>query len=188
MDPKHARILDAAFTLFYRHGYRKVSMSEIAQASQMSRPTLYAAYANKEEIFAGLVERQIARNQQATAERLPAARGLAAALACLFDIWVLEPAASVIDSPNGIDMMANCGVYAPHALAALYAGFEAHLATVLAPAMGSQQPMNAADIAYILRVASTAIKASADSLPALRHVIGCMITMALATAGVSRQA
>lgn len=186
MDPKHTRILDAAFALFYQHGYRKVSMSEIAEASQMSRPTLYAAYPGKDEIFSALVERQVARNEQATAGRLPAAVDLAAQLVCLFDIWVLEPAASVIDAPNGIDMMANCGVYAPEALAALYAALEGHFAAVLAPAMRSQASLGARDIAYILRVASTAIKASADSLPALRHVIDCMIAMALATVNSTR--
>jgi len=185
MDPKETRILDAAFTLFYQHGYRKVSMSEIAAASQMSRPTLYASYAGKEDIFAALVLRQRARNDVATQQRLPGVYGLAAQLACLFDIWVVEPAASVIDSPNGIDMMANCGVYAPHALAAIYAALEAHLATVLAAAMRSEATMRAADIAYILRVATTAVKASADSLPDLRHVVAGMITMAVATVQAS---
>jgi len=185
MDPKHARILDAAFALFYQHGYRKVSMGEIAQASQMSRPTLYAAFARKDDIFSALVLRQRDRSERDTAARLPGAIGLAAQLACLFDIWVVEPAASVIDSPNGIDMMANCGVYAPQALADIYAALEVHLAAVLAAAMRSEATMSAADIAYILRVATTAIKASADSLPALRHVVAGMITMAVATVQAS---
>jgi AcrR family transcriptional regulator len=184
MNPKETRILDAAFSLFYQHGYRKVSMGEIASASQMSRPTLYASYAGKEAIFAALVERQCARNELATQQRLPetAGAGLAAQLACLFDIWVVEPSASVIDSPNGIDMMANCGVYAPQALAGMYAALEMHLASALAAAMRSERTMRAADIAYILRVATTAVKASADSLPDLRHVVAGMITMAVATA------
>jgi AcrR family transcriptional regulator len=185
MDPKETRILDAAFALFYQHGYRKVSMSEIAQASDMSRPTLYASYAGKEEIFAALVGRQQATNDVATTQRLPAARGLAAQLACLFEIWVVEPAASVIDAPNGIDMMANCGVYAPQALADIYTALEGHLATVLKAAMRSEKTMRATDIAYILRVATTAIEASADSLPALRHVVAGMITMAVATVQAS---
>lgn len=180
-EHKETRILDAAFALFYQHGYRKVSMSEIAQASQMSRPTLYASFAGKEDIFAGLVLRQRDRNEDATRRRLPAAEGLAAQLACLFEIWVVEPAASVIDSPNGIDMMANCGNYAPQALAAIYTALEAHLTAVLASAMHDHEAMRAADIAYILRVATTATKASADNLPALRHVVAGMITMAVAT-------
>ncbi len=180
-DQKETRILDAAFALFYQHGYRKVTMSEIAEASRMSRPTLYASFAGKEAIFAGLVLRQRARNEDATRQRLPAADGLPAQLACLFDIWVVEPAASVIDSPNGIDMMANCGVYAPQALGNIYTALEAHLTAVLGAAMHGQEAMRADDIAFILRVATTATKASADSLPALRHVVAGMITMAVAT-------
>jgi AcrR family transcriptional regulator len=185
MDQKETRILDAAFALFYQHGYRKVTMSDIAEASQMSRPTLYTAFAGKEDIFGGLVARQRARCEEATRQRLPAATGLAAQLACLFEIWVVEPAASVIDSPNGIDMMANCGIYAPQALAAIYAALEAQLKVVLAGAMRSEHAMSAADLAYILRVATTATKASADNLPALRHVVAGMITMAVATVEAS---
>lgn len=181
MDPKETRILDAAFDLFYRHGYRKVSMSDIAEASQMSRPTLYASFANKEAVFAALVLRQRVHNEAATAQRLPGADGLAARLACLFEIWVVEPAASVIDSPNGIDLLANCGSYAPQALADIYAHLENHLAAVLAPALREPALMSAREIAYILRVATTGVKASADSLPALRQVVAGMITMALAT-------
>lgn len=182
MDSKETHIIDAAFALFYRHGYRKVSMSDIAEASQMSRPTLYASFDNKEAIFAALVLRQRARNEAATAQRLPAADGLAARLACLFEIWVVEPAASVIDSPNGIDMMANCATYAATALSDIYASLEAHLAAVLAPAMHATAALSARDMAHILRVATTGIKASADNLPELRRVVAGMIAMAVATA------
>jgi len=181
MDSREEHIINTAFTLFYQHGYRKVSMSDIAGASQMSRPTLYAAFDNKEAIFAALVSRQRARNEVATGQRLPGATGLPAQLACLFDIWVLEPAASVMDSPNGIDMMANCATYAAGALADMYASLEAHLAAALAAAMRDRQAMGAADMAYILRVATTGIKASADNLPDLRRVVAGMITMAVAT-------
>ena len=106
---------------------------------------------------------------------------------CVADIFfsIRYAEASVIDAPNGIDMMANCGVYAPQALADIYSALEGHLATVLKAAMRSETTMRAADIAYILRVATTAIKASADSLPALRHVVAGMITMAVATVAAS---
>jgi len=185
MDLKEERIVDAAFDLFYRHGYRKVSMSEIAEACSMSRPTLYASFPNKEAIFDALVRRQQARFEAATQERLQGASGLAAQLACLFDIWILEPAASVIDSPNGIDMMANCGTYAPYALAAIYGDLEAHLERVLSTAMRGKGVMRAGEIAHILRVAATGIKASAEQMPALRQVVAGMITMAVATVQAS---
>lgn len=188
MDPKETTIVDAAFELFYRHGYRKVSMSDIAEACRMSRPTLYASFANKEAIFSALVRRQCERNESATAQHLPGAAGLFAKLACLFDIWVVEPVASVVDSPNGIDMMANCGSYAPDALDEIYAHLETHLEAVLAPAMQDASAMSAGEIAYILRVATTGVKASAGNLPALRKVVDGMIKMAVATVEAGRPA
>lgn len=43
-------ILDAAFTLFDRHGFGGTAMDNIAERAGVSRSTLYRRYANKEDI------------------------------------------------------------------------------------------------------------------------------------------
>ncbi|MDB6144550.1 MAG: TetR family transcriptional regulator [Pseudomonas sp.] len=180
MQTKEDRIVDAAFQLFYRHGYRKVSMSDVAQATQMSRPSLYASFANKEAIFAELVRRQCARNLAETLARLHQAKGIEQRLSCVFDIWLIEPVASVIDSENATELLANCGEYAPHAVADLYEQMEAQLIAVLEPEMGARSTMNVADIARILRLASTGIKGSTENLSELRRLVQGLIGMAVA--------
>ncbi|MBB4130446.1 TetR/AcrR family transcriptional regulator [Xanthomonas sp. 3075] len=180
--------MDAALQLFLRHGYRKVSMSDIAQATQMSRPSLYAAFANKEAIFAAQVARQRALCMAETAQRVRDTQDLQTQLRHLFDIWVLEPVAAVIDSDNGIDLVANCGVYAPAALDALYQQMETTLVQLLSPHVRDDSAMSAADIAYILRLATTSLKASADNVTVLRRLIAGLIHMALATVGAGRDA
>ncbi|WP_263604319.1 TetR/AcrR family transcriptional regulator [Xanthomonas bonasiae] len=173
--------MDAAFQLFLRHGYRKVSIGDIAEAAQMSRPSLYASFPNKEAIFAAMVLRQRDRCLAESAARLRPGQDLEARLRQLFDIWVLEPTASVIDSENGIELLAKCGDYAPEALAALYAELEAQLVATLQPEVHAPAAMSAADIAYILRLATTSLKASADNEGDLRRLIGGLIAMTLAT-------
>ncbi|WP_228963599.1 TetR/AcrR family transcriptional regulator [Xanthomonas codiaei] len=187
-EGKEARVMDSALQLFLRHGYRKVSMSDIAQAAQMSRPSLYAAFPNKEAIFAAQVARQRDACVAETAQRVRDTQDLHTQLRHLFDIWVLEPMASVIDSDNGLDLVANCGVYAPAALEALYQQMEDTLVRLLGPHVRADSAMSAADLAYILRLATTSLKASADNEAVLRRLIAGLITMALSTvqAGAGR--
>ncbi|WP_238155891.1 MULTISPECIES: TetR/AcrR family transcriptional regulator [Xanthomonas] len=173
--------METALQLFLRHGYRKVSMSDIAQAAQMSRPSLYAAFPNKEAIFAAQVVRQRDICATATAQRVRDTQDLQTQLRHLFDIWVLEPVAAVIDSENGLDLVANCGVYAPDALDALYQQMEDTLVQLLRPHVRDNSAMSAADLAYILRLATTSLKASADNEAVLRRLITGLITMALST-------
>jgi AcrR family transcriptional regulator len=53
---KHDAILDAAARLFLRHGFRKASMDEIARESGVSKPTLYAYFADKDALFAAVCD------------------------------------------------------------------------------------------------------------------------------------
>lgn len=180
-DARATRILEAAFQLFYRHGYPKVSMSDIANAVQVSRPTLYASFENKEAIFSGLVERARDANLAAETTRVDHGQTLATQLETLFDIWVIEPVASVIDSENGSDLLANCAVYAPAATADLYSHFERSLRAVLVRFETRDAKLPSGDIAYILRMATTGIKSSTESLPTLKRIVAGLIQMADAT-------
>lgn len=58
------RILDAAQQVFLKHGYAGASIDEIAQTARAGKPTIYARYPGKEELFAAVMVRQVARNTQ----------------------------------------------------------------------------------------------------------------------------
>lgn len=51
MTDRDRKILDAAIVVFSRYGVRKATMGDIAEQAAISRPTLYARYANKHEII-----------------------------------------------------------------------------------------------------------------------------------------
>ena len=48
---KHNGILEAAFTQFIQYGFQKTTMADIANAANISRPSIYTYFDNKEEIF-----------------------------------------------------------------------------------------------------------------------------------------
>lgn len=52
-----ARILNAALRCFARHGLSRTTMSDIAEAAELSRTSLYKHYPNREAVFRALVAR-----------------------------------------------------------------------------------------------------------------------------------
>lgn len=49
--------LDSALAVFWRHGYQGASMSELTAAMGISKPSLYAAFGDKESLYLKALER-----------------------------------------------------------------------------------------------------------------------------------
>jgi AcrR family transcriptional regulator len=56
-DPDAA--LDRALEIFWRQGYEGTALSDLTAAMGISKPSLYAAFGNKEELFAAVIDRYI---------------------------------------------------------------------------------------------------------------------------------
>ncbi|MEM7662849.1 MAG: TetR/AcrR family transcriptional regulator [Pseudomonadota bacterium] len=56
---KRETVFEAATTVFSRYGFRRTSMSDIAEMAGISRPALYLLFENKEDLF-----RQLAMDRQ----------------------------------------------------------------------------------------------------------------------------
>ncbi|MEV6558726.1 helix-turn-helix domain-containing protein [Nocardia sp. NPDC051756] len=71
VSARRERILDAARGVIVREGYASVSMHAIARAAGVTRPTLYAEFGDRDEVFAALLDRERARVVEMAATALP---------------------------------------------------------------------------------------------------------------------
>lgn len=56
---EHASALDAALTTFWAKGFAGTSLDDLASAMGMNKPSIYAAFGNKEALYAAAVEHYV---------------------------------------------------------------------------------------------------------------------------------
>ena len=53
---KEQQVVEAAYGVFFRYGYARTTMGDLATAAGLSRPALYLIYPGKAEVFQAVVE------------------------------------------------------------------------------------------------------------------------------------
>jgi AcrR family transcriptional regulator len=98
---RQAHVLETALTVFLRHGFRKTSMEDIAQAAGISRQGIYLHFKDKDAIFKASIEKSLddglqAANRILDDEGLPPEEKLLKALDGWFGrhVGLLHPEAS----------------------------------------------------------------------------------------------
>jgi len=103
-DPDKA--LESAMKVFWRQGFEGTALPDLTKAMGINRPSLYAAFGNKEQLFRKVVERygsgQTSYFHAALSQ--PTARGVAE--------FVLNQAAQMLTAPGhaGGCLMINAGI------------------------------------------------------------------------------
>lgn len=64
------RVLDAANALFVEHGFKAVSMQQIANVAQINKATLYHHFRSKEDLFAAVVIEATAQSKDEIAQAI----------------------------------------------------------------------------------------------------------------------
>ncbi len=71
LEVRREQLLDAAIQVIVREGYEGVSVDAIAREAGVTRPVVYGAYADLNELLGALLDRQQARALTQLAEVLP---------------------------------------------------------------------------------------------------------------------
>jgi AcrR family transcriptional regulator len=99
MTPRD-RIIDAAMLVFRRHGFRRSSIEQAAEAAGLTRQALYHHFDSKEALFRAVVERV---HQNALAAEIAAAEATEKAGFSLADILVAQITARLIHLVASLD-------------------------------------------------------------------------------------
>ncbi len=130
---KELRVLAAAKTVFLRHGFRRVTMQDIADEAGISRPALYLIHPNKEEVFLAVVGDFAAKNLEFIRGDLWTHPTTESKLHFAFEVWAVEPFRLMLDSPDAKDLVDCTQSFAKEFMDKANAEFEALLVEILSP-------------------------------------------------------
>jgi len=180
-ETKKAKVLEAAQSVFFRYGYRRTTMGDLASAAGISRPALYLIFCNKEKVFEAVLRSFVTG---ALAEIRAGLAGHASPeerLRFVFDVWAVRPFGLLAATPDAKELI-DCGFeFAREAIDEGTLAFEAELAAILAPlhAQAPDQALTPDQIARILTRAVHGFKESAQNPENLRAMIEGLLKMVL---------
>jgi AcrR family transcriptional regulator len=174
---KRSRVLDAAKSVFWRYGYRRVTMGDIASAAGISRPALYLLFCNKERIFEAVLRDFVASVLEEIRLGITLPGTPMEKLRTAFELWAVRPFMLLADAPDARDLI-QCGYdFAKEAMEQSYAAFEVQLVAILEtiPEARSSQGPSLEQIAHILSVSVHGFKGAARDASELRDMINAQL-------------
>ncbi|MDO5624732.1 MAG: TetR/AcrR family transcriptional regulator [Pseudomonadota bacterium] len=169
IDPLQARrrhIVAVCADVFLRYGYARTTMGDIAQAAGLSRPTLYAAFADKEAVFAAVIHHLVQVNLADIRQGLARHRSVARKLRYACTAWGVAGFELVRANPESKDVfdLSFPAVRQSHEV------FEAFLVELLSPHWPADGPP-LPGIAHMVGAAIKGFKALAQTSDELRQMI-----------------
>ncbi|CAB3775545.1 hypothetical protein LMG28614_00013 [Paraburkholderia ultramafica] len=177
------QVVQAAIDVFLRYGYARTTMTDIAQAAGLSRPTLYLAFPDKDAIFHAVVDAMVADKLNEIRQRLPRYRGFEAKLRFACEAWGAEGFELVQAHPDAKDMF-DLGFAS---VCNGYSAFGDLLVDIIsAPLAEADLDIEATDLARAIVFAIKGFKDVARDGAEVRRMIG--VQVAVIAAAVCRNA
>lgn len=182
LDEKTCHILAAARDVFARHGYRKTSMQDVADAAGISRAALYLRFRNKEDLFRSGAAAVHAEVLERTREALAADASIGERLRLAMLAFTEGFLAPLDQAGHGQELFAASADLAAQIDADSRADLRRLLRDGIKRAVADKEitlpPGADADrFADLIHVTATAFKHQGDGLPALRQRIDLFTTV-----------
>ncbi len=172
------QVIDAAINTFMRYGFRRVTMAELAEDAGISRPTLYAFFPNKEELFRAAATRMTKNILQAVRDLAREPGSLSEQLQGVFEIWAVQNFEIVNRSPDARDLLESTQTFNLDVVEQAFAEFEDVLGGLLRTHGLSKK--KACIVARTLTASAQGIKESARNVEDLRELLTALIDLTVA--------
>jgi TetR/AcrR family transcriptional regulator of autoinduction and epiphytic fitness len=181
-DEKRQRIVSAALAVFFKYGYQRVSMNEIAEAAGISRPGLYLYFSSKEEVFRAAILQFADSLIEEISKGLPAQKTIGEKVRYAFEVWIVQRFDLTLNSPEAKEISDSSYEFAQEALDQSYEKLESVLASILkgyVKSSGNKKMLSAEKMAHILTSAVRGFKLVAKSATELRKLIRDLVVIIL---------
>jgi AcrR family transcriptional regulator len=182
-NDKEEQVVRAAVDVFIRYGYKRVTMADLAEAAQMSRPALYLVFPSKEKIFIEVVRQMASDNLKKIREGIGPLKTVDERLEYAFEVWCVGPYEMMRASPDAADLYVSVKEFAAEVIKKSALDFEALLAEILAPAVRkkSKATLSAPELARLMRTSLKGFNMSAEDAAELRQLLADMRKLVLAS-------
>ena len=185
-DEKKDHILSAALELFFRYGYRRVSMEEIAQAADMSRQGLYLYFRTKKDVYIAAVQRRAEILLAEIHEGMTGEMTVEEKLMYAFELWTIRDYDAEIGSPEAREIYAYTQPFMAASFDTTRRRFEAVVTATLVDHFAgkdSRPPFEEQTIAHLIYSSMRGLKLSASSAHELRGMIQNLLRLIIGTSG-----
>jgi len=182
-DEKRQRIVSTALAVFFKYGYQRVSMNEIAEAAGISRPGLYLYFSSKEEVFRAAILQFADSLIEEISKGLPSQKTIEEKVRYAFEVWIVQRFDLTLNSPEAKEISDSSYEFAQEALDQSYEKLESVLASILkghVKSSGNKKTLSAEKMAHILTSAVRGFKLVAKSATELRKLIRDLVVIILA--------
>ena len=175
---KELQVIAAAYDVFFRYGFARTTMGDLASAAGMSRPALYLVFSGKEEVFDAVVDWMSDRMLATIEAQLDPAWPLARQLEFVLDLCVAQPYELIKSNPDAQDLLAPDSRSRMPALERAYDKLRVLLAQMLAaPVAASPLKVEAAELARTLLASTRGFKLVAADAQDLRRLVALQVRL-----------
>ena len=179
---KEQQVVEAAYGVFFRYGYARTTMGDLAAAAGLSRPALYLVYPGKAEVFQAVVEWMSENMLQAIEASLKEEWPLERKLQHALELSIAKGYDEVKANPDAADLL-SLDQEVP-AVEQTYAKLQARVAQLLDGAVKeSALRVTSADLARALLSAMRGFKLVAKDGKDLRRLIATQVSIVVAALG-----
>ena len=183
-DQKRQLILSAALAVFFKYGYKRVSMNEIAAAAGISRPGLYLHFSSKEEVFRAAILQFADSLIEEISQGLHSQKTIEEKVRYAFEVWAVRRFDLTRKSPEAKEISDSSYEFAREALDQSYQKLESVLASILKghlKSSGNKKAFSPGKMAHLLTSAVRGFKLVAKNATELRQLIQDLLRIMLAS-------
>jgi AcrR family transcriptional regulator len=176
------QVIEAAYGVFFRYGFARTTMGDLAKAAGMSRPALYLVYPGKMEVFQAVAEWMSDNMLESFKTDLKAGWPLERKLMYVLEVFIARPYEEVKANPDAHDLVAMDSQMP--GLDRVYGKLQAYLSGLLEDSVKqSGLKATASDLARTLMSAMRGFKLAATDGEDLRRLIAMQVSLTMAGLG-----